>query len=67
MVDIDVSKTLEKAYELNIGPLDLFFGIVQPLLWKIGRMFQEGQMTIQQEHQFTRFATRPLLKISDDH
>jgi methanogenic corrinoid protein MtbC1 len=39
-------------------PLDLFLGIVQPILYEVGTRWDKGELSIVQEHQFTAFFER---------
>jgi methanogenic corrinoid protein MtbC1 len=50
---------------LGLGPLDLFMGIVQPLLYRIGEAYARGEITIAREHKFTDFAERILFHIQE--
>jgi methanogenic corrinoid protein MtbC1 len=49
----DKSKILADSKKLGINPADLLAGVMQPLLYEIGRMYQEGKIPAVQEHQFS--------------
>jgi methanogenic corrinoid protein MtbC1 len=49
----DKSKILAESKILGIAPADLLAGVMQPLLYEIGRMYQEGKIPAVQEHQFS--------------
>lgn len=53
---LNKEEVLEKGKMLKIEPLDLFFGIVQPILWEIGGLYERGEITVAKEHLFTLFA-----------
>ncbi len=52
----DIAATIRDATNLNIRPIDLFVGVIQPVLDEIGRMFADCRISIAREHRFTAFA-----------
>jgi methanogenic corrinoid protein MtbC1 len=52
---INKSEILHEAKSLKIKPSDLLAGILQPLLYEIGRLYTLNQMTIVYEHKFSAF------------
>lgn len=61
---LNIEDVLEKGKMLKIEPLDLFFGIAQPILWEIGDLFERGEITVAKEHLFTLFAQDLLTDLS---
>ncbi len=49
----DKSKIMAEANRLNINAADLLAGVMQPLLYEIGKMYQEGKIPAVQEHKFS--------------
>jgi methanogenic corrinoid protein MtbC1 len=64
--ELDTESILYKGKTLGIKPLDIFYGIVQPAMWEIGRLTQENKLTVAKEHMFTSFAQRLLIQLSKD-
>ena len=50
---IDVQNIIDRGNEMNIAPLDLFHGIIQPILRELGNLYQKGEITVYKEHLFT--------------
>lgn len=38
---------------LNLKQKDVFLGILHPLLWQIGKAYESGRLSVEQEHLFT--------------
>ena len=51
--EIEVEDVVTRSRELGIQPDDLLAGIMQPLLYEIGKQYAEGRLTVEQEHQFS--------------
>jgi methanogenic corrinoid protein MtbC1 len=51
-------------HALALGPLDLFMGIIQPILHELGSLWEQGELTVAQEHLFTAFAEELLVELS---
>jgi hypothetical protein len=46
---------IEDAVKANIRPIDIFIGIVAPMLHQIGKDWHSSGVTIEEEHRFTVF------------
>jgi methanogenic corrinoid protein MtbC1 len=44
-----------EAENLGINPADLLAGVMQPLLYEIGVLYEKGEVTVVQEHLFSVF------------
>jgi methanogenic corrinoid protein MtbC1 len=44
---------LDEAKSLGIAPIDLLWGMLQPLLYEIGDLWSQGRVTIATEHRFS--------------
>jgi len=53
---ISYTKIITEARELNIKPLDLMIGMIQPILHEIGVLWAAGEISVAREHQFSDFA-----------
>lgn len=56
---------IERGNDLGIAPLDLFQGIIQPILWEIGEEFAKGKFPIEKEYQFTTTSEQILAEIEN--
>ncbi len=62
---LDVDQTIHEAeVDLGIRSFDLFVGMIQPLLYEVGKLWAEGKVTVAIEHQFTAFAEGILEQMS---
>ena len=57
---IDPAALLNESEKLGIKGFDFFMGMIQPILWEIGNLYEKGEITVPQEHQFTAVAERLL-------
>ncbi len=64
-VCVNPRQFVAEGQALGLGPLDLFMGIVQPLLYRIGEAYACGEITIAREHQFTAFSEQVLFHIQE--
>lgn len=67
---LDTKLVLNTGKKLGIDPVSLFFGLIQPILWRIGEEYEKkGECVIYNEHLFTAFAENILREIapSQDH
>ncbi len=63
---INKRKFLKEAKSLNIKASDLLAGILQPLLYEIGRLYSLDQMDIITEHKFSQFVTELITDIRSE-
>jgi methanogenic corrinoid protein MtbC1 len=54
---------LSQARDLKIQPSDFLVGMIQPLLVQIGLLYEEGKVSMAQEHQFTQFVEHLLFLV----
>jgi methanogenic corrinoid protein MtbC1 len=52
---IDVQEILLQARKLGIQPTDLLIGLIQPLLYEIGVLYTQNEITVEAEHCFSLF------------
>ena len=50
----DPVEILEHSKSLNISKADLLLGVLHPLLWQIGKSFEEGNLSVEKEHLFSK-------------
>jgi methanogenic corrinoid protein MtbC1 len=54
--DIDTAaKIVEKAIDANCRPLDILVGMIAPMLYEIGEGWEQGVLSVEEEHSFTAF------------
>jgi methanogenic corrinoid protein MtbC1 len=54
----------ERSKSLNISKADLLLGVLHPLLWQIGQHFEEGKISVEKEHLFSK-AVNEVIKLLD--
>jgi methanogenic corrinoid protein MtbC1 len=65
--DVEAAITLiEEARTRNIRPVDTLIGLVSPLLFEIGTLWELGKITVEDEHRFTRFYESVITKVETD-
>jgi methanogenic corrinoid protein MtbC1 len=52
------AKIVEKAVDAHCRPLDILVGMIAPMLYEIGEGWQQGVLTVEDEHSFTAFCER---------
>jgi methanogenic corrinoid protein MtbC1 len=62
--DEEAVRLVEKASQAGIAGIEILVGFVSPLLAEIGRQWQAGEITVAQEHRFTRFCERVLALVA---
>ncbi len=66
-VRIQPKEIVSEARAIKIAPVDLLLGMIQPLLREIGDLFVKGQITVTDEHRFSRFTEELLSAISYEY
>lgn len=56
-------KILEDAEKEKMRAVDVFVGVMAPLLYKIGEQWKAGEITVADEHRFTSFCERVFKQI----
>lgn len=64
--NINKKDFLKEAKSLNIKASDLLAGILQPLLYEIGRLYLLNQMTVITEHKFSHFVNELITDIRSE-
>jgi methanogenic corrinoid protein MtbC1 len=59
-----VPLVVRRGLALNLRPVDLLMGILQPALYEVGRLWESGQLTFEQEASFTRFCEAALEELT---
>lgn len=60
----DVDGVLQAGRDIGMRPIDLVIGVLQPSLYKVGALWASGDITVEDEHRFTRFALSLVEKIT---
>lgn len=60
---LSASKILRESREMSIPPMDLIMGVLQPLLYEIGELWNRGQVTVAVEHRFSSVVSALLEQI----
>ena len=63
--EVEVSEVMARAQELDVQQSDLYLGILQPLLWRIGQVFEAGRITVEQEHLFSESVQKLLVQFGE--
>lgn len=58
--DVDVPAIMREGLALGMRPLDLAMGVLQPLLYEIGELWERGIISVADEHRFTARAAAAL-------
>ena len=61
---LHVDGILDEGRNIGMRPIDLVIGVLQPSLYKVGELWASGDITVEDEHRFTRFALRMVEKIT---
>lgn len=61
---VELEKVIAEANTLNVNSSDLLAGIMQPLLYDIGKLYSEGKIAIHQEHKFSIFINELLFYLN---
>lgn len=56
-------QVIERGLALGLRPTDLLLGILQPVLYELGQLWDRGEITTEQEAEFTRFCTTTIAEI----
>ncbi len=49
------AELVSAGLSLGYGPTDLLMGVIQPALWAIGKSWEEGEVSVADEHRFTEW------------
>lgn len=53
---VDCEQVIFEALDFGLKPSDLIVGILQPALYRVGDLWQRGEIRVAEEHRFTAFA-----------
>lgn len=56
--------TIERAQEAGLGLRELYLDVLQPVMREIGRLWQENEMTVAEEHLATAITMSAMLRLS---
>jgi len=62
---ISIDEILDEGLLLGLKDIDLCVGIIQPILYEIGGLWKNGQITIAHEHSFTEFAEQLIKRLKE--
>lgn len=46
---------IQQGLKLGLSPMDILMGVVQPALYEVGKRWEIGDLTVEQEHRFTAY------------
>lgn len=58
-------EAIAEAKEAGVQSVDVLMGLIAPLLWKVGELWEAGKITVADEHRFTSFYEAIIAKIED--
>lgn len=57
---------IEKARSLGVRPSDLLVGLIAPILYEVGSMWEERKIGVAEEHRFTRFYEAVVKRVTEE-
>ncbi|MEO6323882.1 MAG: cobalamin B12-binding domain-containing protein [Thermoanaerobaculia bacterium] len=57
-------ETIQEAARVGFRPIDVFLGIMAPLLYEVGERWQCGAISVADEHRFTSFCEQVFARVS---
>lgn len=51
-------KLVNEAIQSGLRPVDILIGLITPLLYQIGKLWETGQISVDDEHRFTYFCEK---------
>lgn len=57
---------IEKARNLGVRPSDLLIGLIAPILYEVGSMWEERRIGVAEEHRFTRFYEAIVKRVTEE-
>lgn len=65
--DVEAAMALiEEARHLGVRPSDLLVGLIAPILYEVGSMWEERKISVAQEHRFTRFYEAVVKRVTEE-
>lgn len=61
-----VDHALREAIAQNVRSIDIFMGLIAPLLYRIGEEWQKGYITVAEEHRFTSYCEQLFEQLSNE-
>lgn len=58
-------EAIEEAKQAGVQSVDLLMGLIAPLLWKVGKLWETGDITVADEHRFTKVYESIVAKIEN--
>jgi methanogenic corrinoid protein MtbC1 len=59
-------KVIHFAAQQGMQPIELLMGAITPTLWKIGKLWETGEITAADEHRFTLFYEKIIPKVKQE-
>lgn len=53
----EIPSLLEESQKLGTRPIDLIFGLINPMLVHIGNLWEKGEISVREEHRFSNFSS----------
>lgn len=63
--EVLAQETVAEAKQAGVQSVDLLIGLIAPLLWKVGELWETGKITVADEHRFTRVYESIIAKIEE--
>lgn len=57
---------IAKARSLGVRPSDLLVGLIAPILYEVGSMWEERKIGVAEEHRFTRFYEAVVKRVTEE-
>lgn len=65
--DLELAMALiEKARGLGVRPSDLLVGLIAPILYEVGSMWEDRRIGVADEHRFTRFYEAVVKRVTEE-
>jgi methanogenic corrinoid protein MtbC1 len=58
-----IGSLIDRARRFGVKPLDIILGFLNPMLVRIGSQWEEGTLTVREEHLFTQFCEALLVAV----
>lgn len=55
-----INSLIQNCNDIGVRPMDMIFGFLSPMLVKLGKLWEKGEITVVEEHRFTSFCEQLL-------
>ncbi len=52
----DCAQVIDEALDFGLKPSDMIVGLLHPALYRVGELWERGEISVEDEHRFTTFA-----------